>query len=83
MSRVYLFWKTFRHILHGCVEFNRRWPHWERAPGEQYPRCSLCGGKAYWMWGYRHYAPDLVAQAVQRTTPSPSDRYYAEKDGWR
>ena len=73
--------KLFKHWWLGCAEFNLRYPHWKKTKGE-YPICKICGSTAWWMWGYRHRKPDLVAQNIQGTKPNRTDAYWAKYDGY-
>mgnify|MGYP001611264741 CR=1 FL=1 len=67
--------------MSGCAQFNLVTPRWQKTDGK-YPDCSVCGGSCYWMWGYKHFAPDLAAQRIQGGLMDATDRYYHRIDGW-
>ncbi len=72
------------NLLHwwlGCHKFNLRHPHWRKVGGD-YPRCGICGRTAVYMWGYKHFKPDEVAQRVQGAKISDADKYWSQRDGY-
>ena len=75
--------KRFRHWWHGCVLFNRKWPHWKKdnTPGAKYAICKVCDGTAWWMWGWKNWRPDQNAQDVQGSLPDASSKFWAKHDG--
>lgn len=84
MSEASHFERFIIHVSHwwnGCARFNLKHPHWEKADGE-FPECSVCGKSGYWIWGYKKFRPDIVAQQIQGGKIDESSAYWAKHDGF-
>lgn len=64
----------------GCAKFNLKHSRWRKSEGK-FPTCTICGGSGWWIWGYKHFKPDYVAQRLQGNQPDASSAYWAEHDG--